>query len=58
MRQCACVRCYKDEVRGRVERAPAFRSFADGRVNELTCGIMSTDAEGFVVLALSCDVRA
>ncbi len=58
LRQCACVRCYKDEVRSKVERGPAFRSFADGRVNEWTCGIVSTNAEGFVGRALSCDVRA
>ena len=43
---------------GGVECASAFRGFADGRVNELTRGIVSTDAEGFVIRALSFDVCA
>ena len=58
LRQCVCVRFYKDEVRGRVECASAFRSFADGRLNELARGIVPTDVEGFVVRTLSCDVYA
>ena len=58
LRQCACVRCYKDEVMGRVECASAFRGFADGRVNELTRGIVSSDAESFVDQAFPNDVGA
>ncbi len=41
-----------------MECASAFRSFADGRVNELTRGIVPPDAEGFVIRALACDVCA
>ena len=41
-----------------MECASAIRGFADGRVNELTRGIVSTDAEGFVVRTLACDVCA
>ncbi len=41
-----------------MECASAFRSFADGRVNELTRGIVPADAEDFAIRALSCDVCA
>ena len=41
-----------------MECASPFRGFADGRVNELTRGIVPTDAEGFVVRALTRDVYA
>ncbi len=43
---------------GRVECASAFRGFADGRVNELTRGIVSSDAESFVDQAFPNDVGA
>ena len=41
-----------------MECASTLRGLADGRVNELTRGIVPTDAEGLVVRALTRDVCA